>query len=135
MARAANAIEDESGDFSVGPIAAIALHERRNRGARAGSVDDEHDRPADDGGKLCRRSGAPCADAVEQPHRALAQHKLGRGARGERRGERRAPHRPRIEIAARQTGRRREKRSIYIVGTRLRHGDAHSPSLERAQER
>ncbi len=84
MARAADAIEDEPGDLRLRPVPREPLNERRDRCARAGAIDDEHDRPADDGGKRRRRSGVARADAVEEPHRALAQHEIGRGARGQR---------------------------------------------------
>ena len=113
MPLARDPVEDHPGDRNIRPVAGKAAQQRRDRGALAAGVDDQHDRPAGDLRQLGGRARlAIGAGAVEQPHNAFAQHDLGRGFEA---GRRRA-----ASVAGR-----------IAQASRLRHG----APLRRARER
>src|SRR5204862_2753487 len=101
-----------------------AADQRRHGRALPPRINDQHNRPT---GELCQfRRGAGLAigtGAVEQAHDAFAQHKLGIALQiRDEPGERRAAHRPQIEIDAGPAARGGMKRRIDVVGSRFRGG-------------
>ncbi len=108
MARAGDAIEDRAGDFDARIIGRAALDHGRRRLRLAAHVDAEQHRPAELSGDVGRGARSPrrAGDAVEKPHRALAEHEIASAAApclASRRGERAEKfrgHRPAVEIDA-----------------------------------
>ena len=124
MPRTGDPVEDDPGDRHLRIVPRKAADQRRHGRALPPRINDQHNRPT---GELCQfRRGAGLAigtGAVEQAHDAFAQHKLGIALQiRDEPGERRAAHRPQIEIDAGPAARGGMKRRIDVVGSRFRGG-------------
>ena len=135
VALAADAIDNDAGDFEPLVISAAALDDRGRRLRLAANVDDEQDRHGERRRHIGRGAGAPACrrHAVEQPHRRFAQSKRAssRRLRGKRRQKLRR-HGPGIEVDAFPPGRGGVKGRIDIIGARFEADNVDIATPERA---
>ena len=137
MAAAGDMIKDYCSDLDIGAVAGEAFRQRRHRGALAAHIYDEDHRNIEMSGEIGGRATAP-GSAVEQPHYALAENKI--GVPRQRRStavEAFGAHRPGVEIDARTPRRCSMVGSIDIVGPGLerRRGDPGTRPLAQQAER
>src|ERR1051325_9325587 len=129
-------IEKDAGERHLRIVTRKAADQRRHGCALSPRIDNQHDRPTCElrqfrrGARLAIEAGA-----VEQPHNAFAQHELGIALQGgDKPGERRATHRPHVEIDAGPAARGGVKGRIDIVGPRLCSADPHAAAPQTSQQ-
>ena len=137
MALAADAIDDDAGDAEPRVVRSAALDHRRRRLRLPRDVEDEQHRHAERRCDVGRGAAAPALrrNAVEEPHRGLAQRELAFGRRfsGER-CQKLGRHGPGIEIDALAPRRRSVEGRIDVIGAGLEADDIDAAAPERAQE-
>src|ERR1051326_7642877 len=129
-------IENDAGERHLRIVPRKAADPRRRRCALPPRIDHQHDRPPRHFRQFRRGARlAIGAGAVEQPHDAFAQHELGIALqRGDKPGERRATHRPHVEIDAGPAARGGVKARIDIVGPGLCSADPHAAAPQTSQQ-
>ena len=134
MARAGDAVDDDSRHLDAAAVPREPFDERRGGRRLPAGVDDEQHRQAEALGERGGGSGAVVA-AVEQSHHALADHDVGAaGGAAVAGGEGLRTHRPWVEIAAGAPGRRGVEGGVDIVRPRLERADAQALGAQAAQE-
>ncbi len=129
-------VEDHAAEPQQLVVRPEAVHQRRDRLAHRGHVDDHHDRRAQGRGDARRGVGLdPPGEAVEQAHRALDDRDLGAGAAvREQRGDAGQADQPGVEVAPRATGGEAQVGGVGVVRTDLEAGGREPTGGERGEQ-